>query len=453
MSKTIDNMIKRAKSAQGKFERCNQEQVDKVVKEMAKVICDHAAELAQLAVAETGMGNVDDKTKKNQNKAKTIWNHLKDKKSVGVIATDTKKGLIYIAKPVGVVGAVTPSTNPVVTPMANAMFALKGRNAIIIASHPNALKSGKRTVDLMNQAIAKYDVPTGLIQIIEEPGLESTIALMQAVDVVVATGGMQMVKSSYSSGKPAFGVGAGNVQCIIDRGMNHSEVVSKIIEGRTFDNGIICACEQSVLVPEDEYDDIIGEFQRKGACYITKAEEKETIRHTLFTENGLNKSIVGKPVQEIARLAGLTLQDGIQVILVAADQFGRDEPLCREKMCPVLTVIRYRDFNDAIRIARENLEVEGKGHSCVLHSNNIDHITRAGEFLPVSRLVVNQACSTSAGGSFHNGLAPTTTLGCGSWGNNAISENLTYKHLLNVSQIATCLPLPVIPTDEELWAD
>jgi succinate-semialdehyde dehydrogenase len=453
MSKAIDDMVERAKKAQIKFENFSQDHVDKVIKEMAKVIHDHAEELAKMAVEETGMGNVVDKTKKNQNKAKTIWNDLKDKKSVGVIATDTKKGLIYIAKPVGVVGAVTPSTNPVVTPMANAMFALKGRNAIIIASHPNALRCGKKTVELMNQAIKKCGVPENLVQMIEQPSIESTIALMQTVDVVVATGGMQMVKSSYSSGKPAFGVGAGNVQCIIDRGMKHNEVVSKIIEGRTFDNGIICACEQSVLVPEDEYEDIVHEFERKGAYYIAGAKEKEAIRQVLFTKNSLNKNVVGKSVYEIAKLAGITLQADTKVILVEADGFGKEEILCKEKMCPVLTLIPYKDFNDAIQIAQENLDVEGKGHSCVLHSCNADHITHAGEILPVSRLVINQACSTSAGGSFYNGLAPTTTLGCGSWGNNAISENLTYKHLINVSQIATCLPLPAIPTDEELWAD
>lgn len=453
MSKTIDDMVERAKCAQSEFEKFSQEQVDKVVKEMAKVIHDHAEELAAMAVDETGMGNVKDKTQKNQHKAKTIWNHLKDKKSVGVIATDTKKGLIYIAKPVGVVGAVTPSTNPIVTPMANAMFALKGRNAIIIASHPNALTCGKRTVELMNHEIQKYGAPQHLIQIIEEPGIENTIALMRAVDVVVATGGMQMVKSSYSSGKPAFGVGVGNVQCIIDRGMKHDDVVTKIIEGRTFDNGIICACEQSVLVPEDEYDEIIQAFKNKGAYYITETAEKEAIGQVLFTNNSLNKSTVGKSVYEIAKLAGITLPAETIVILVAAHHFGKEEVFCKEKMCPVLTVIKYKEFNDAMQIALENLNVEGKGHSCVLHSSDASHITRAGEFLPISRLVVNQACSTSAGGSFHNSLAPTTTLGCGSWGNNAISENLTYKHLINVSQIATCLPLPVIPTDEELWDD
>lgn len=453
MSKTIEDMLERAKSAQIKFEKFSQEHVDKVVKEIAKIIHDHAAELAEIAVTETGMGNVEDKTKKNQNKARTIWNHLKDKKSVGVIATDKDKGLIYIAKPVGVVGAVTPSTNPIVTPMANAMFALKSRNAIIIASHPSALKCGKKTVDLMIQGIEKHGVPKHLIQIIEEPDIETTIGLMQAVDVIVATGGMQMVKSSYSSGKPAFGVGAGNVQCIIDRGMKHDEVVSKIIEGRTFDNGIICACEQSVLIPEDEYEDIIYEFNKKGAYYITGSKEKEAIRQVLFTKSGLNKSVIGKSAHAIATLANITLHADTRVILVEVDDFSKEEVLCKEKMCPVLTVIKYKGFNDAIRIAQENLDVEGKGHSCVLHSINVDHIIHAGEILPVSRLVVNQACSTSAGGSFHNGLAPTTTLGCGSWGNNIISENLTYKHLMNVSQIATCLPLPVIPTDEELWAD
>jgi len=448
----IDQLIANARKAQKEFEGFGQDQVDKVVKTIGKVIYDNARELAEMALAETGMGVLEDKVKKNQGKAKSIWWSLRDKKSVGIIDRDEENGLIYVAKPVGIVGAIMPTTNPIVTPMSNAMFALKGRNAIIIAPHPRAAKCTVHVVNLFNHALKKCGAPDSLIQVISAPSIEFTSALMKAVDVVVATGGMAMVKSAYSSGKPSYGVGAGNVQCILDRDIDIRQAVAKIIVGRTFDNGIICSGEQSVIAPIEDYDTVIAEFNAQGGYYIDDPIQKQKLRETLFPGGVISKDLVGQSVPKIAQASGLPVPAGTKVILVSADGIGDADLLCREKMFPVLVTFKYQDFSQAVEIAQTNLNVEGKGHTCVIHSNNKGHVEYAGKALTVSRLVVNQPCSTSAGGAFYNGLAPTTTLGCGTWGNNSISENFTYKHLLNVSRISYFLENSPIPSDEEIWA-
>ena len=256
--------------------------MDQLVKTIAKTIYDNAEELAKLAVEETGMGNYEDKVQKNKGKARIIWNNLKNKKSVGIINRNEETGIVEIAKPVGVVGAITPCTNPIVTPMCNAMFALKGRNTIIFTPHHRAVRSSTYAVDLINQALKKHNAPENLIQILRERSREHTRELISAVDVVVATGGMGMVKAAYSSGKPAYGVGAGNVQCIIDRDVDFEEAVPKIILGRTFDNGIICSGEQTVIAHEDDYDQVIEIFKKNGAYYVDDPQE-ELFKRSLMT--------------------------------------------------------------------------------------------------------------------------------------------------------------------------
>ncbi|WP_432405979.1 aldehyde dehydrogenase family protein [Wukongibacter sp. M2B1] len=448
----VEALITKSRAAQREFESFNQEQVDAIVKEIGKVVYDNAIELARMAVEETGMGVFEDKVRKNQGKAKTIWNSLKNKKTVGIINKDENKGIVEVAKPMGVVASVTPTTNPIVTPMCNAMFALKGRNSIIIAPHPRAKGCSSYTVKLINKALKKCNAPENLIQIIEEPSIELTSELMKMADVVVATGGMGMVKSAYSSGKPAYGVGAGNVQCIIDRDVDLKEVVPKIITGRTFDNGIICSGEQTVIAHEDDYYKVIEEFKKNGAYYIENPKEKEALRKTLFINGTINKDVVGQSTQKIAKLAGIQIPEDTKVILVKADGIGEEDVLCKEKMCPVMTTFMYNDFAEAVNIAQTNLDIEGKGHSASIHSSNIRNIEYAGVMLTVSRLVVNQPSSTSAGGSFHNGFEPTTTLGCGSWGNNSISENFNYKHMMNISRIGHYMKDVKVPNDEEIWA-
>lgn len=447
----IGELVKKARAAQKEFEAFDQRQVDAVVKAIARAVYDNAVELARMAYEETRMGVFEDKIKKNQGKARIIWNSLKDKKTVGIISENPDTGVVEVAKPMGVVGAVTPCTNPIVTPMCNAMFALKGRNAVIIAPHPRAKKCAGYVTELFNNAIKPYNTPDNLIQVIEEPTVELTNDLMRAVDVIIATGGMGMVKAAYSSGKPAYGVGAGNVQCIIDRGVDIRDAVPKIIAGRIFDNGIICSGEQTVIAPEEDYDGIMEEFKANGAYYIENAEEKDRLRKALFPDGVMNKDLVGQPVKKVAEMAGIKIPEGTKVILVKADGTGKEDMLCKEKMCAVIATFKYKDFSEAVKIAQANLEVEGKGHSVSIHSDNKTNIEYAAGVLTVSRVLINQICATMNGGSFFNGFAATTTLGCGSWGNNSISENLDYKHLINITRIGYYMKDAKVPTDEEIW--
>lgn len=447
----ISSLVTKAKTAQKEFEKFDQQQVDAVVKAIAKVVYDHAVDLARMAADETGMGVFEDKIKKNQGKSKIIWNNLKTKKSVGIISCNEETGVVEVAKPMGVVGVVTPCTNPIVTPMCNAMFALKGRNSIIIAPHPRAKKCARRVVDLFNDVIRQYNTPENLIQVIDEPSVELTNELMKAVDVIVATGGMGMVKAAYSSGKPAFGVGAGNVQCIIDRNVNIKEAIPKIVAGRIFDNGIICSGEQTIIAHEDDYDAIIEELKANGAYYMDDPAQKDRLRKAMFIDGLMNKDLVGQSIEKVALYAGIKLPDGTRLIVVKADGIGRGDILCKEKMCPVIASFTYKTFAQAVDIANANLEVEGKGHSISIHSDNKENIEYAANAVPVCRVLINQICSTMNGGSFFNGFAPTTTLGCGSWGNNSISENLDYKHLINITRIGYFMKDAKVPTDAEMW--
>lgn len=262
-----------------------------------------------------------------------------------------------------------------------------------------------------------------------------------------------MVRSAYSSGKPAYGVGAGNVQCIFDRGIDYEKEIPMAIEGRAFDNGIICSGEQTAILPAEDYDKAIEIFVKNGCYYVSSENEIEKLTNTLFPGGVMNKNLVGVSALKIAEAAGLSVPEETKVILVKAPAYGKDCLLSKEKMCPVISAYKYGDFSEAVEIAQANLNVEGRGHSVSIHSNNKEHIEYAGERLTVSRLLVNQICSTMNGGSFFNSLTPTTTLGCASWGNNSISENFSYKFLLNVIRIAYRLNDAVVPTDDEIWAD
>ena len=431
----IAELVAKSRIAQKQFESFTQEQVDAIVKAIGKVVFDNAEELARLAVDETGMGVYEDKVLKNRGKSQGIWSDLNGAKSVGIIERDEDTGIVKVAKPIGVVAAVTPTTNPIVTPMCNSMFALKGRNSIIVAPHPRSKNCSSRTVDLFNEALKEFGAPENLIQVIREPSITATTELMAQADIVVATGGAAMVKSAYSSGKPALGVGPGNVQVIIDKGIDYEAAAENVILGRKFDNGIICSGEQSIIAPKDEYDAVMKAFESKGAYLITDPEEKQKFRDCIFKDGHVAGPPVGQSVQTIAGLAGVEVPEDTKVIVIEGDGYGADEILCKEKMCPVMVALKYDTFDDALHIAQSNLDVEGKGHTCAIHSDDKEHIEKAGVYLTVSRLVVNQPSSTSAGGAVTNGFMVTTTLGCGSWGNNSISENLNFRHLINVSRI------------------
>lgn len=449
---SINDLVAKARVAQAEYESFTQKQVDAVVRDIGKFVYDNAEPLAKMAVEETEMGSFEDKILKNKGKARVIWNNLKNKKSRGVIGEDTETNLVFVAKPMGVVAAVTPVTNPIVTPMCNGMFALKTGNAVIFASHPKAQKCAEYLTLEFMKIVKSHNGPDDLIQIVTNGSVEKTQQLMQSADVVVATGGGAMVKSAYSSGKPSFGVGAGNVPVIIDRNINLKDAVEKIVDGASFDHGIICSHEQFVIAPEENFDQTIELFTNTGKVWFTDDKNQiQKLREIVFQDGHLNKDVVGKSASDVGEMAGIKVPDSARLILLPADGSGTEDVLAKEKLCPVIAIIPYSTFENAVAMAKANLLVEGAGHSAALHSNDEENIQMAGIELPISRLVVNQPSSTTAGGSLTNGFAPTTTLGCGSWGGNSISENLDYKHLMNVSRIGKVIVDKEVPSDEEIW--
>lgn len=449
----ISSLVEKARIAQAAFERdFDQQGVDAILRDMAKVTFTKAEELARLAVEETRMGNYESKVKKIQGKSRIFWWSLRDKKSMGIISRDEVTGITEIAKPVGVVGAVQPCTNPTVTPLGNSMAALKGKNAIILAPHPRGQKSTETVAALWHGVLAKHGAPKDLIQVVEQVSLERTNALMQKVDVVVATGGPGMVKSAYSSGKPSYGVGPGNVQVILDRDIDLDDALGKIITGRTFDNGIICAGEQTIIAPEEKVPEVIAKLTARK-CHVVQGEaDTKKLLAALFPKKGvLNKDLVGQSVEKVVAAAGISVAPGTVLLVVPAHPGDPASDLRREKMFPVIALFPYGRFEDAVKIAVDNLAIEGKGHSVAIHSGSREHIEQLGLRAKVSRVIVNATSATTTGGSFSNGLPATSTLGCGSWGNNSISENFTYRHLLNITRIAMPLPHARIPSDEELF--
>ena len=446
-------LVERARKAQQAFEMFGQEEVDAIVKAMGKYVFDNAEALSRMAVDETGIGVFEDKVLKKKGKSRTIWNSLKGKPSRGVIGEDEENNMILVAKPMGVVGAVTPITNPVVTPMCNGMFALKTGNAVIFAAHPKAQKCAEHLTDAFRDIVKAHGAPEDLVQVVRNGSITRTQQLMQSVDVVVATGGGAMVKSAYSSGKPSCGVGAGNVPVIIDRDVDIEEAAGKIVTGASFDNGNICSHEQFVLTPREKFDQTVQAFVDTGKVWYTHDEAQiEALREVVFPGGHLNKDVVGITPREVGAMAGIDVPETARIILLPARGAGTDDILAREKLCPVVAILPYDKFEDAVMLARANLLVEGAGHSAGLHSHDDAHIREAGLHLPISRLVVNQPCSTSAGGSLTNGFAPTTTLRCGSWGGNSTSENLDYKHLMNVSRIGKVIENRAVPTDQGIRA-
>lgn len=447
----VESLVEKARAAQKVIEGYTQEQVDVLCREIAKTVYDNAEMLAKMAVEETRMGVYEDKVTKNKGKARVIWNDMKGGKSVGIINRYPEKGIIEVAKPMGVIAAVTPTTNPIVTPMCNAMFAAKGRNAVIVGPHPRSKACSNKTVELINERLAKLGAPENLIQCVPEPTMEISGLLMQTCDVVLATGGPGVVKAAYSSGKPSYGVGAGNVQCILDDDVDYSKAVPMIIDGRCFDNGIICSGEQNAITPASKTDALIAEYRKNRGYVVEDPAEIDALRDAMFPGGVMNKNLVGQSALKVAEAAGLKVPDDTRVLLVKAPAYGKADYFSKEKMCPVMALYTYNTWEEAIAIADANLSVEGRGHSVAIHSNNQEHIEAAAEVLPVSRFLINQICSTNNGGSLYNSLSATTTLGCGSWGGNTISENLSWRHLFNVSRIATVRPGAVAPTDEEIW--
>lgn len=447
----VDSLIVNAKRALDEMESYTQEQVDNIVKAVAKVTFDHARELAELACEETGMGNVEDKIGKIYGKARAIWWDLKFKRSRGILSEDLRTGVTEIARPVGVVTATTPCTNPVICPMGNVMLAVKCANAVIIAPHPRGKRVAQKLLELWQPEFDKLGCPRDMVQVCLSTSNEMTAYLMSQGDVVVATGGPGMVKAAYSSGKPAYGVGPGNVPALFDRGIDIEKAVADVIEGRSFDNGVICASEQCLILPREQYEDILSEFVKQGCVRISSPEDIEKIEGALFPNHVISRDAVGQRAARCMKLAGIDVPEDTRVVIIELDGAGKGHDLNKEKMMPVMCAYPYDTWEDALNMAKANLDLEGKGHTVCIHSYNEEHIRQAGLTLKVSRIICNHPSSKNAGGSFMNGLNPTTTIGCSTWGGNSISENLAYYHMMNKIRIARVKPGWSIPSDEEIF--
>jgi sulfoacetaldehyde dehydrogenase len=451
----VDALVVRARAAMDAFANPDQAAVDDAVTALAWSVykLDHARELAERAVSDTGLGNVADKITKNQRKTFGTLRDLTRVKSVGIIEEIPELGLVKYAKPVGVVAAVTPSTNPSATPVNKTMMAVKGRNAVIIAPSPAGQSTTARTVELMRIALASIGAPADLVQILPAPVTKSsTQALMEAADLVVVTGSQNNVRAAYRSGTPAIGVGAGNVPVIVDETADLDAAAAKICASKTFDNATSCSSENSVVIVDAVYDAAIRALAAVGG-YRTSDEEKDSIARTLWVDGRLNRNVIAKDAETFARAAGLgDAAQRAKFFLVEDDDVGPGHPFSDEKLSLVLTVYRVASFADAIDRVRAILNFKGRGHSCGIHTTDPSRAHELAATLDVARVLVNMAHTFGNGGGFDSGLNFTLSMGCGTWQGNSISENLSYRHFLNITHLATTIPEDK-PSEAELFGD
>lgn len=447
---TIQAKINNARKAQEQIANYTQEQIDKLVYESAKIIYENAVPLAKLAVEETGLGKFEDKICKNTDTAAVFWDYLKDKKSVGIINENPEEGIIEVAHPIGVIGAVTPATNPTVTPLGNFMHALKGKNALVITPAPRAEKTTTDTVNLIREALVKNGAPADLIQVIEDTTVEKSAELMERCDLVIATGGPGLTKAAYSSGTPAYGVGPGNPPVILDRGYDLAEAAKMTYIAVGSDNGILCDGDNLLLYPEEVEADFFNAMRNEGILVYEDAADVEKFRSALFSSGKINPDLVGKDANVIAAAAGFDIPADTKVIGMKINGVGKEDIMCKEIMGPVVVLKDYDTFENAVDMAVNNMkEAGGIGHTAGIFTNDEAHVRYAGEKIPVARLLVNQP-TPDAWGPATNGLSPAVSEGCGTWGNNILAGNVDYIHMINISRVA--LPLNVkVPDAAEIF--
>ena len=436
---TLEAALKELKAAQQKFAGYSQQQVDAIFKSAAVAANMARIPLAKMAVEETGMGIVEDKVIKNHYAAEYIYNKYKDAVTCGVVEEDKAYGIRKVAEPIGVIAAVIPTTNPTSTAIFKTLLALKTRNGIIISPHPRAKKSTIAAAKVVLDAAVAAGAPEGIIRWIDVPSLDMTNLVMREADIILATGGPGMVKSAYSSGKPAIGVGAGNTPAVIDESADIVLAVNSIIHSKTFDNGMICASEQSTIVLDKVYADVKAEFLRRG-CYFLKPSELEKVRKTIIINGSLNAKIVGQSAFRIAELAGIKVPEKTKILIGEVKSVELSEEFAHEKLSPVLAMYKAKSFEDALNKAERLIADGGYGHTSSLYVDVItgqDKIAEFGERMKTCRILVNTPSSHGGIGDLYNfKLAPSLTLGCGSWGGNSVSENVGIKHLLNIKTVA-----------------
>ncbi|MBE8862808.1 bifunctional acetaldehyde-CoA/alcohol dehydrogenase, partial [Enterococcus faecium] len=435
----IDGLAEKANVALKEMESFDQEKVDHIVHEMAMAALDQHMPLAKMAVEETGRGVYEDKAIKNMYASEYIWHNIKHDKTVGVINEDVQKGLIEIAEPVGVVCGVTPTTNPTSTTIFKSMIALKTRNPIVFAFHPSAQKSSAEAARVVRDAAIAAGAPENCIQWIEHPSIEATSMLMNhpGIAIVLATGGAGMVKSAYSTGKPALGVGPGNVPAYIEKTAKIKRAVNDLIVSKTFDNGMICASEQAVIVDKEIYAAVKAEFQAHQV-YIVKPDELQKLEDAVMNEGkyAVNPSIVGHSAMEIANLAGISVPKGTKMLIAELEGVGPDYPLSREKLSPVLAMIKANNTDHAFDLCEGMLNLGGLGHTAVIHSENEELHVKFGLRMKACRILVNTPSAEGGIGDIYNEMIPSLTLGCGSYGKNSVSRNVSAVNLINVKTVA-----------------
>lgn len=433
----VRSAVKRAKDAQKQFEKLSQEEIDRAVSYLAQKLFVRAEELGRMAVKETGFGNVKDKTIKNQFATKRLLETIIDMKTKGIVKDDKENGIIEIASPIGVVAGLIPSTNPTSTAIYKSLISLKAGNSIVLSPHPSAKDCIGKTVEYLNKACEELGLPEGMIYCLKYPTLEATMELMSHKDIatVLATGGSAMVKAAYQSGNPALGVGPGNVPAFIEKSADVEKAVRRIILSKTFDNGVICASEQSVVADSSVAEEVIREFIKQGGYFVTGDEKVAFERVIQKSSGGLNAKIVGKTAIEIAEMAGVKVPSTTKVILGVETGVGRDHPFSREKLSPLLGFYQEDGWNAACDRCMEILRYDGVGHTLSIHSEDEDIIRKFAIEKPVSRIVVNTSSSQGGVGATTN-LAPSFTLGCGAMGGSATSDNVTPMHLINIKRLA-----------------
>ena len=421
----INEMMVKARAAQKIYETFSQEQCDACTRAAARVVYDHAEELAKMAQEETKMGTYEAKLAQNTSGITWMWGYLK---------------------------SIAPTTAPVVTPAHTAMCCFKVGNALIVSPHPKGKKTTAYYCDLVRAELVKLGAPADLIQCVAEPTRETRALVMSSVDVIVAVGGANLVKLAYSSGKPSFGVGQGNGQYVIDRGSDLKDTAYKIFEGRVYNNGLPCTSTQFVHAPKEELPALISEWEKLGG-YMVPSDKIDDLRLALFPDGSTSRALVGETAPVIAQAAGIEVPEGTKALGFMADGLAPDDVLRKEKLFVVTGFNGYDTWEEGVAAAEANLQLEGAGHSSAIITNDPAHVEYAAEHISVCRLVVNQITSHSAGGTQRCHYAPSGAIGCGSWGGNSISENLDYHHLMNVVRVAYEMPESVVKTDDEIWAE
>jgi sulfoacetaldehyde dehydrogenase len=450
----VDALVAKARAAQKIANEFTQERIDELVAAAGWAIMEPTRnrELAELAVADTSIGNVEDKVRKNHRKTFGLLRDLQGAKSVGVIAEYPELGLVEIARPVGVVCAITPSTNPGATPANKIINALKGRNAVIIAPSPKGWSTAAKLISYIHEQFDRINAPRDLVQLLPAPiSKQSTAALMQACDLVVATGSQANVRSAYASGTPAFGVGAGNVAGIVDETADIALAADRVVRSKTFDNATSCSSENSLVLVQAIRSAMLQALAAKGAVLLN-AEQKAKLQALMWPDGKLSAAATGQSAKVVAERAGLAEIAALNptILLVEEEGFGPDYPYSGEKLSPVLAIYTAKDFEHAAQLVDSIYAWQGAGHSVGLHSGKPERAMQLGLTLPVSRVIVDQAHCIATGGSFDNGLPFSLSMGCGTWGKNNFSENMGYKHYLNITRISRPIAERV-PTEQEIF--